>query len=460
MNTLRFWIALWAGKLCLWLWRITGNERDDRPGMASMRLCEDFLARVKKPPLTIYVTGTNGKTTVTAMVAQMLREMGMTVAYNDWGANHNAGQARCLLDAVSIFNRSTKDAAVVEADELLSPINMPRIAPQYVLVTNVARDSMLRNAHPEHIAARLQKATALTGGAVVIVNADDPLSGAIGETNRRITFGVSDQQQPDEAHRIDDFAVCPRCGDKPHYRYRNYRHIGDFACPSCGLAAPERDYFGVEVSADRASVTVREADGSYTYPLVSSSVHQIYNTVSVIALFRDRGVSPEAIAAALRKVSLPASRETHQQVGGIELITQMAKGQNATATSTVLECVARDAGEKEVVLMLDEVFDDPKKSETVAWIYDSDYEFLNNDHIRKIVVGGERYLDHRLRLRLAGVPAERIVCVRDPLETAQYVDPEGLDRIYVLHDVNSVTRGHRVRDAIRARILGEGGEAR
>lgn len=459
MNILRFWIALWAGKFFLWLWKITGNERDDRPGMASVRLCEDFLARVKKPKLTIVITGTNGKTTVTAMVANMLREMGYTVAYNDWGANHNAGQARCLLDAVNIFNRSTKDAAVVEADELLSPINVPRIAPQYVLITNVARDSMLRNAHPEYIAERLKEATALTPNAVVIVNADDPLSRALGEQNRRLTFGVSDQQQPVEAHRIDDFAVCPRCGATPQYRYRNYRHIGDYTCMECGLSAPSRDYFAVAVSDDKTRVTVREPSGEYIYPLISASVHQIYNTVAVIALFRDKGVSPEEIARCIAKVTLPASRETRQTVGGIELISQMAKGQNATAASTVFECVARDDGEKEVVLMLDEVFDDPKKSETVAWIYDSDYEFLNHPRIRRIVVGGERYLDHRLRLRLAGVPEERIVCVRDPLETAAYIDPQGLERIYVLHDVNSVTRGRLVRDAIKERILREGGKA-
>ncbi len=456
MKTLRFYIALWAGKLCLWLWKITGNEQDDRPGMASMRLCEDFLARVAKPELTIVVTGTNGKTTITAMIATMLREMGKTVAYNDWGANHNAGQARCLLDAVSIFNRPTKDAAIIEADELLSPINVPRINPKYLIINNLARDSMLRNAHPEYISAQLKKAAELTPNAVVILNADDPISCFLGEQNRRVYFGVSDRKVTPPAHAVDDFAVCPHCGAKPEYRYRNYRHIGDFVCPECGLCSPERDYFVTDVSEDGKTATLREQDTEYIYPLVSSSLHNIYNVAAVITLFRDMGVEPQEIARCLKFVRLPASRETRQTVNGIELITHVSKGQNATATSTVFESFVKEPGEKEVVLLLDEVFDNPKKSETIAWIYDSDYEFLTDPHIRKIVVGGERYLDHRLRLLLAGVPKERIVCVRDPLATAPYINPEGLDRIYVLHDVNSITRGRLVRDAIKERILQEG----
>ena len=46
MRKIRFFIALWAGKLLLFIFKRIGRERDDKPGMASMRLCEDFLAQV------------------------------------------------------------------------------------------------------------------------------------------------------------------------------------------------------------------------------------------------------------------------------------------------------------------------------------------------------------------------------------------------------------------------------
>lgn len=154
----------------------TGHVRNDKPGMAAMRLYGDFLRYVAKPKLTIVVTGTNGKTTISALIAGVLRKEGKSVSFNDWGANHHAGVARCLLDAVDLFNRPTKDAVVVELDELISPLDLPALQPDYVVISNLARDSMLRNAHPAYIAGRLKEALAGSAHSVVIVNGDDPLS--------------------------------------------------------------------------------------------------------------------------------------------------------------------------------------------------------------------------------------------------------------------------------------------
>lgn len=457
MKKIRFFIALWAGKLLLFIFKRIGRVRDDKPGMASMRLCEDFLDRVAKPKLTICVTGTNGKTSISSMVADMLSRQGKTVSYNDWGANHHAGQARCILDTVSIFNRPIKDVAVIESDELISPVNVPRIRPDYIIINNVARDSMLRNANPEYIADRLIKACEGSPDTVVIVNADDPLCRFIGEKNRRVYFGAEDLKTNPYENVAKDFAVCPVCGARVEYIYRNYRHIGKFRCTDCGLTTAWRDYFAENISADGKTFTVTEKDGeSYTYPLVSPAVHNVYNVCAIVALLRDLGNTPEEIATLLRETRLTEFRETHHDVDGVEIISRVAKGQNATAASTVFEQVAKDPGTKEVVIMLDEMYSNPKRQETVAWIYDTDYEYLNCDSIKRIVVGGLREKDHILRLLLAGVPREKIFCTPDVNKIADTVSGEGVEKIYILHDVNSVSKGHSVRDEIKEKLATKG----
>lgn len=458
MRKIRFFIALWAGKLLLFVFKRIGRTRDDKPGMASMRLCEDFLAQVAKPKLTIAVTGTNGKTSISSMVAGMLREQGMTVSYNDWGANHHAGQARCILDTVSIFNRPIKDACVIESDELISPINIPRIRPHYMIVNNVARDSMLRNANPEYIADQLRKACEGSPDTVVIINADDPLCCFIGENNRRVYFGADDLNTNPFENIAKDFSACPICGAPVKYDYRNYRHIGRFVCTDCDASTPDRDYFARNISADGKSFYVEEKSGSFEYPLISSAVHNVYNTAAIIALMRDLGNSPEEVAKLLSVTKLPEFRETAHSVDGVEVISRVAKGQNATSVSTIFEQVAKDESKKELIILLDEIFENPKKQETIAWIYDTDYEFLNNENIRKIIIGGPRCKDHYLRLLLAGLPKEKICCVKDIFETARLVNHEGLDKILILHDVNCVSRGHAVRDAVIEHIKAKGGK--
>lgn len=459
MGTIKFLIALFGGKLASWLWKITGNERDDRPGMLSVRICSDFLKRVGKPKLTIVVTGTNGKTSISNTLASIFKSAGMTVAFNDWGANHHAGQAKCLLDAVNIFNRPIKDVAIIEADELISPENIPQIQPDYVIINNLARDSMLRNANPEFIRGQLEKAVSLSPKSTLILCADDPLSCLIGSQcdNKKIYFGVSDMKRNPLSNRINDFSVCPKCGGRPEYTYRNYRHIGDFYCTACDFKSFKRDYFTKALNKNTKEITVAENSGDFTYKVISSSIYSVYNFTAIISLLRDYGFSQEKIAELFKTAKLPSSRETRNDVCDVNIVKLASKGQNATACSTVFETVNRDKREKEVVLMLDEVFSDPKKSETIAWIYDTDYEFLNSPHIRKIICGGERYLDHKLRLLLAGIPEEKIICIREPLETAEYVNVEGLECIYVLHDVNSITRGRLVCEKIEEKIKNERG---
>lgn len=456
---IRFWVSLWGGKFFLFIYKHIGQTRNDKPGMAAVKLYGDFLRYVAKPKLVIVVTGTNGKTTLSCVIANALRAQGMRVAYNDWGANCLAGQARCMLDAVSIFNRPTKDAVVIEADELISPQTVPPVRPDYIIVSNISRDSILRNAYPEHIAQQIDRAIALCPDATVILNADDPISAFLGANNRRVYFGICDQQVITPPSVIDDFGVCPVCGGKPVYAYRNMRHVGRFSCPSCGLCSPDADYFAEKVDYAARTLTVREPAGTEEYPLFSDSLHNAYNEMAIVALMRTAGILPDALRASLAEAKVPQTRECRDAAGDIQLVSYVAKTQNPTATSIVFQYVAEDPAVKEIVWLPDEVFDSPLKSESVSWVYETDCELLARDNIKKIVVGGERYLDHRLRLLLAGVPEEKIICVQKMLDTAEYIDTSGIEKVYILHDVNYITPGHRVMARIKERILAQEAEA-
>lgn len=458
MNNLRFWLGLWGGKAFLGIWKLFRAERDDRPGMVSVRLCEDFLEKVAKPKLTIVVTGTNGKTSISNMLAETLKKLGYSVAYNDWGANHNAGQARCLLDAVSIFNKPTKDVAVIEADELISPTNIPRLKPTYMIVNNVSRDSMLRNANPEYIAERIKAAAEGSPESVVVLCGDDPVSSQIGEGNRRVVFGAEYLNTDPLETAVNDYPICLKCGGKIEYAYRNYRNIGEYSCTKCDFKAPKRDYILSKAQANM--MTVIEADGSYNYPVPSQAVHNLYNTAAIVALLRDIGEAPEDISRALSSVKPPKSREGSQVVCGVNVHRKLAKTHNPTAVSTVFENIKKDKSKKLLLMVLDEIFENPLKSETVAWFYDTDYEFLNDDSVTKIVLGGDRYLDHRLRMLLAGIDKDKIICIPKHIDVLKYADLKDVQSVYIVYDIYTSDVARQVTAEVVRRIKEERGEVK
>ena len=138
---LRFYFALWVSKLAMWVLKLRGSTEDDRPGLLANKICPDYLAKIAKPPLVITVTGTNGKSTTTALLNNKLVAEGKKVSFNEWGANMNAGYAVNLMRCVNIFNKPVYDVSILEADERLLDTTMGMIKLNYILVTNICKDS-------------------------------------------------------------------------------------------------------------------------------------------------------------------------------------------------------------------------------------------------------------------------------------------------------------------------------
>ena len=444
MKSIRYWLGLWSGKLAIEAYKLKGDGSNDRPGILARRFDENFIADADKPQLVLLISGTNGKSSVTNIINSMYRKAGVKTACNEAGNNTFAGEAWTMLEANSFFGKPCVDAIVMEADELFSRITFPQIRPDYMIITNLGRDSMFKNGNPEIPYASLEDAIKKLPDTVLFLNADDPLSCFLGENNRRVYYGVADAKTEDSLFRNSDFSVCPRCAGIPEYRYRNYRHIGQFFCPDCGLKSPKPDYLCTGY--DSHTMSVKEEDGEYEYPTVSDTIYNIYNQTAIIAYFRQMGYKPEKIAEMFKDIKLPEIREEILEVNGIEIIRRAMKGQNAYAASTVLEALNKADGSKEVILMLDEIPDETGL-ETICWIWDTNFELLNDPSIRKIIVSGKRHLDHKVRLLMADLDPDKIVDVEDDKDIYPHLIKD-VDKVFVLYDIMALRRSRAVTEKI------------
>lgn len=457
---LRFYFALWVSKLAAWVLKLRGRERDDRPGLLANRICPDFLAKIRKPPLVITVTGTNGKSTTTALLNNKLVAEGKKVSFNDWGANMNAGYALNLMRCVNIFNKPVYDASILEADERLLDKTMGMIRPNYILVTNICKDSLRRNGHPEFIFDIINRTFDELGDhTTAILNANDPISSQLADHSPRVYFGMSDIRAHPFENRVKDIAVCPKCGSEIKYNYRIYRHIGDFYCPDCDFRTPESKYYVSSADLKNRVMTVVEDGETWEYPLISDAVYNVYNVLSCVAVLRELGESKEEISEFLKTQQVTKIRETCKEYNGIKYYTYGAKSQNVSAASTVFEYMAKEPSDKDLVLLMDEVQDGNHPTETLTWLYETDFEFLNSPNIKKIIVGGHMYLNHQLRLLLAGVPREKIVCVEKESDIPKYVDRDGIEKVYVLFEIDFLFKALHMRDAIMEKAREEDARA-
>lgn len=442
---LRFYIALWAAKLMQIFYNLKRFPKTDMPGLLACKICPDFLERIAKPKLVITVTGTDGKTTSSTLLNNFLKSQGLKTSFNDWGANMMAGYAVNLMRGVNIFNHSRIDCSILEADELSLDTYMPRIKPHYIFVTNICKDSLRRNGHPENIFNHIEHTFRLLGDHTKgVLNASDPISCELNRDGRNVYFAMGDTKTDPFSNISKDIAICPRCGGKILYDYRHYRHIGKFHCANCDFKNPEADYFADSVDLVNRKMQVN----GHEYPLISDTVFNAFNVLSVVAMLSELGYKEESIADFLKGQTVTKIREDGVEYNGIDYIAFAAKSQNVSAASVVFEYMAKEPSDKDVVLLMDEVQDKNHPTETLTWLYETDYEFLNSPNIKKIIVGGHMYLNHKLRMLLAGIPQEKIAAVEDEADIPQNVDREGISKVYVLFETDCVTKAKNMRDAI------------
>lgn len=437
-----FYISLWISKLYLFL---TKNKNSDRAGMIAIRLDKSFLKHIKKPNIIIAVTGTNGKTTTCNFLVDILKKSGYKVTSNSEGANLKPGISKALMKGVNIFNKSKTDIAVLEFDELSTKILLPYLKPKYTVVTNLFLDTMKRNGHTDYVFNKINEG--LPADTTLILNADDLISSQLGKNNKKIFFGIDklDTDMLQANSLVQDIRVCPKCYTKLEYDYIRYHHIGKAHCPNCDFKNYEADYKLTNIDYKNKTITINNKK----YSLINDGIFNIYNQLTAVTLLNELKV--DDIDECFKSLEVVKSRYSYHKINDIEIITQLAKGQNAIACSRALDYVSNIEGKKEVILIFDDIYDREAKnrSEVMSWLYDTDFEYLKSDDITKIIIGGFRAYDYKVRLLLAGINESKIKTTDDELDTYKFLDLNKNSKVIIVHDIYMIQTANELISKIK-----------
>lgn len=457
--SIRFWAALWISKAYRAGIRMVGKDGSCTPGQLALKICPDFLKELKKPATIIAVTGTNGKTTTSNLVTHVLRDAGFSVTNNSTGSNVVGGVAAALLADTTLFNKPKNEIAVLEVDERSSLLVYKHITPDYLLCSNIMRDSMKRNAHTDFISYVLN--SALPSSTHVILNADDFIcSQLFPENKERTYFGLTCDEPAGSELKSRDAVYCPHCGGRLAASYVRWDHIGHIICPTCGMTNPKPDY--VLEQADEETITVRHGEETVKVKNCTVNTINLYNCTAVVALCKELGISDEQLAASFEKLTIVKSRYDRQQYEDLTVTLQLAKGQNPAATARAYAFVASQPEDHKCILMInDDVFDNVRNCENTSWLYDTDNTGLADPSIDRIILGGPRSLDKELRAVLAGVAPEKFEIYFTPQEAADHVDLTQYKNIYILFDNYNDTEAQGICNRLISRykkLKTEGGE--
>lgn len=406
------------------------------PGLVAERIDPRLVANLGRTLGCgrVMVTGTNGKTTTSRIIAAAFDAAGTPYIHNREGSNLMRGMASTLLAAAGPLGGipgAANTAGLFEADEATMPAAVPALQPRVIAFTNLFRDQLDRYGEVDTVAALWRKALAgAPRDATLVLNADDPSVAelAAGWDGPVHWFGLDDRAFATSTAGAFDARWCP-CGGDYRYDRRYFAHVGWWRCARCERHRAEPSTSGSEVSLalERASFVVNGL-GRIEMPL--TGLYNVYNALAAISAARAFGISAEAIRTGLRNVRPAFGRQEVVELNGRRLRLFLAKNPaGANQVLLLLRELARSAGPVNVALLLNDRFAD---GQDVSWIWDVDHELLA-ESVANCWAGGDRAEDLAVRLKYAGWPAPgRVAHEPATLLDAILADTKPGDNVFVI----------------------------
>lgn len=347
------------------------------PGLVVEKIDPDFIRRTLEdlPQGVVIISGTNGKTTTTKIVVELLESVGMKVFTNRTGSNFSRGVAAALLNEVDIHGKLDADIAVLELDEAWAVKFVKMVQPRFSLLLNVMRDQLDRFGEIDTTAKLLEKIAAATIDTVVL-NRDDPRIFAISKKIRAksVFFGTTSELL--QLMPTDDTL-------KSGSARANSRVIADVLLS--------------KIDGQRAVFRISDKNALISTQL--TGVYNLLNAAAAIALARQIAGNEVtgALLLALKNIQPAFGRGETIMLHGVPIELILVKNPSGFRLALLSFAHSQAA-------MMIAINDNYADGRDMSWLWDVDFSKIK----AVSTVSGIRAYDMALRLQYDEVPVEKV----------------------------------------------------
>ena len=399
------------------------------PGNIALRLDKNILKKLKMPDIVIAVTGSSGKGSTTSLIADSLRSLNYKVTHNKSGSNLTTGILTTILEDTSLTGKVKTDAVIVECDERYAKFVFPAIKPNYVVVTNITRDQPPRQGNFDIVFNEIKKA--ITNDMTLVLNSDDPYMQKFATCfDNIIYYSVLKNKYSTKESLFENLNLvyCPRCNTKLDYKYFHFENIGNYECKNCGLKHPDSKFEVSDINYEENEIIINGNKVSIPFPMLFA----IYNTLAAYSVLSLIGINEEKVSELINNNTKPNIKQYNKiDLGDRFVYVINNKNENSTTFNQSLLLLNRDSKPKTVVIGWKEISRRYKYND-LSWLYDIDFEILNNHKIEKVIcVGKERY-DIATRIKIAGLDNSKIECFQNLEDATKYLKTSTNENIYAI----------------------------
>ncbi len=418
MKKINFFISIVIGKISLFLCKLIGRG-SSMPGTIAYKFNKNILNDFKLPPIVIAVTGSSGKGSTSKIIHDVYKDLGYSVSYNSKGSNERSAIITTLLENCKINGVIKTDICVFEMDERYAKYVFPYIKPTHVVITNITRDQPPRQRHFDFVYEEIKKS--LNKDIHLIINGDDPYLQKFNLNHEyNVTYyGVEKLKYSSKNNNFNSLNIyrCPKCLKPLSYSFYHIESLGDYYCTSCDFKRPEISYKVTNCDYDKNKIKI---NNKYEISITNNMLFNLYNTVAAFTTLVINDLNKEEVAKSISKINNNDKLFKDLKYKSRKVYILNNKAENASTYNQSILFSSRDNNLKTIVLGWKEIsrrynFDD------VSWLYDIDFELLNNGKIDKIICTGPQKYDLATRMKYAGFDEKKIKVYYDLFDAAEEI---------------------------------------
>ncbi|MPQ44073.1 Mur ligase family protein [Clostridium tarantellae] len=396
------------------------------PGKIALKFDKNILKKVASNYTVILVTGTNGKTTTTSMIHNVLKTNGLEVITNATGANMLPGIISTFIQNYKFFDKKHK-YAVIEVDEANLKFITEHINPEIITITNLFRDQLDRYGEVYTTLEKILEGVYKVPKTKLLLNGDESLLGNLDVKNPVIYYGFD--VTPNKNKSIDinaDAKFCKFCKTPYSYDFITYNHLGKFYCKSCGFKRNELKYRVdniLELTPEGSKVKFN--DGVFT--ITQPGTYNIYNALCAYSIAKDLNISDEIIESSFVSQTSSFGRQETIKINNKDIKIILVK--NPAGYNQALDTLLLNSESFSAAFLLNDNYADGRD---VSWIWDVDFEKLKSMDIKEIFISGIRCYDMAVRLKVSGLDPNKFIIEENYESLTKEIENSSENKVYIL----------------------------
>lgn len=420
-------ISILSAKFTLFLTKTILKGGTTFPGRVALKIDKNILSKISKGYKVILVTGTNGKTTTTSMIYNIIKESGHPVITNNTGANLFPGIVTTFVDSFKFGSKVKDNYAVIEVDEANLKYITEYITPEVITVTNLFRDQLDRYGEVYTTLNKILEGIYNVPETTLVLNGDESLLGKLDLKNPVHFYGFDKAVNDNKTIEINaDAKFCKFCKTPYEYNFVTYNHLGDFYCPNCGYKRSDLMYAVtdiIDINADKSTVKFNDLEVSIN----QSGIYNIYNGLCAYSIAKELDIADSAIKKSLENQSSSFGRQETINIEGKDVKIFLVK--NPAGYNQSLDTICLNKEKFAAAFLLNDNYAD---GQDVSWIWDVDFEKLTETNIDEVYISGLRAYDMAVRLKTAGLNPNKFVIEEQYEALTEAIKNGNCDKLYIL----------------------------